>query len=160
LYDGDKLRNHDDAAVLEAMVAGLNGCMVHFHKKTCQKNGCEGTDLSCRMQYPRPLVNVSHFNEDNCTFLLRRNHGNLVSYCPTWMKAVFGNHNFSLIPEQSRFEREKEVVRRARDEHPDAVVRAFVSWIPCAMPSFRCCCVCPTVPASVLTDRGPGVYAV
>jgi len=122
--DGEtRLLKEDDANLMQSLVRGLNGCMVHYHKATCQKNGCDGTDLSCRMEYPRPLVNVSHFNKDNCTFLLRRNHGNLVAYCPTWMKAIYGNHNFSLIPEQSRHERRKFVCRRARALNPEAAVR-------------------------------------
>jgi len=106
-----------------SLVAALVGCMVHFHKETCRKNGCAGNDSSCRMEMPRMLVDSSRMNEDNCTFLLRRNHGNLVAFCSTWMKAVYGNHMFSIIPESGRFERTKAIYNRLIHKDPTCQVR-------------------------------------
>lgn len=86
----------------------LKGCNWHHHTETCKKNGHDGTDHSCRLQEPRLLVGESHFIEGSSgtTFLLRRDQGNMVSYCRPLMMAVPGNQMISLVPEISRHVRE------------------------------------------------------
>jgi len=127
------LSAEEEADMKSSLVKALQACMVHYHKATCKKNKCEGTDMSCRMEYPRPLVTESEFGDDNCTFLLRRNHGNIVSYCSTWMKTIYGNHNFSLIPEQSRAERSEAIYRVLRAENPNVSASCFACLLGSVM---------------------------
>jgi len=105
-----------------SLLRGLKACMTHFHKKTCTKNQHDGTDVSCRMEFPRMIVSRSRFLSGNDTFLLRRDTGNLVPFCAAWMKAQFGNHLFSLIAEQGRQERRKAIYRMAKLKDPDIEV--------------------------------------
>ena len=70
----------------------------------------------------RLLVGLSHFFEDaknpkskGTCFLLRRTQGNIVPYCRALMMAVPGNHMFSLMPEMSRYIRERYIWQLAKE---------------------------------------------
>jgi hypothetical protein len=101
---------------LKKWLAEVCRIVWHHHTITCKKNGCDGTDLSCRMAFMRLLVSFSHFVEGtgNTGFLLRRTQGNIVPYCRALLMAVPGNHMISLMPEMSRFAREKHIWELAR----------------------------------------------
>jgi len=113
-----------EKTVLEWLAKTLNGSMVHSHQATCKKNHCLGTDESCRMDFPRLLVDESYFLNDH-SFLLRRNHGKLVPFCSAWMRAIPGNHMFSLIPEQSRQVRAEYLYKRMMTKFPEGEVREW-----------------------------------
>ena len=74
------------------------------------------------MAFMRLLVGLSHFFEDaknpkskGTCFLLKRTQGNIVPYCRALMMAVPGNHMFSLMPEMSRFIRERYIWQKAKE---------------------------------------------
>ena len=105
----------------------------HWHSFTCKKNGCEGTDESCRLEYIRMLVNISHVLSDDVSFVIRRTRGNIVPYIRALMLACPGNHTMSVFVEASRWFRKRYLWRR---EHPDASeVRSFL--IPCMRKHFH-----------------------
>ena len=112
--DGNRAASVDE--VLKWLDDVVKGCNWHFHTTTCKKNGCDGTDLSCRLEFMRLLVDESHFLEEtNGTgFLLRREQGNIVPYCRALMMAVPGNHMFSILPELSRYVRERYIYEMAK----------------------------------------------
>ena len=68
------------------------------------------------MAFMRLLVANSHFLEDTggTSFLLRRTQGNIVPYCRALMMAVPGNHMISLLPEMSRYVRERYIWEQAK----------------------------------------------
>jgi hypothetical protein len=94
----------------------LEGAVYHYHTETCKKKGCDGTDASCRLEYPRLLVKASHFPEgsDGSIFLLRRDQGNVVSFCRALMMAVPGNQSITMVAEDSRDVRRRHLWNEAR----------------------------------------------
>ena len=96
------------------------GSVWHHHKATCKKNGCEGTDLSCRMAFKRLLVALSHafkhpHTKELAGILLRRTQGNIVPYNRALMMAVPGNHMVSILCEMSRYVRDRYIWQVAKD---------------------------------------------
>lgn len=102
------------AAFLRASVEAIN---LHWHTFTCKKNGCEGTDVSCRLEYRRMLVNIAHMLEDGCSFAVRRTQGHIVPYIRALMLACPGNHTMSVFAEASRWLRQRYLWEQ---DHPDA----------------------------------------
>ena len=99
--------------------ASVEAVQQHWHTFTCKKNGCEGTDVSCRLEYIRMLVNITHMLENDCTFALRRTRGNIVPYIRALMLACPGNHTMSIFAEASRWLRQTYLWHQ---EHPDGGV--------------------------------------
>jgi hypothetical protein len=97
---------------------------LHWHRDTCKKNGCRGDDLSCRMEYLRLLISMSHFvkekgtDKDSVLFLLHRSQGNIVPFILALMIALPGNHTMSLTGEISRWARQIELHNRMKKANP------------------------------------------
>ena len=110
------------------------GAAYHYHTETCKKNGCEGTDLSCRLHFPRLLVRQSHFppGSDGSIFLLRRDQGNIVPYCRALMMAVPGNQMISIVADNGRFIREhhlwKEAVKKGSEVRAAGLSFSIHGW--------------------------------
>jgi hypothetical protein len=79
---------------------------MHTHYPTCAKGGRKGNHEDCRMGFDRPLVDKSQLTDDG-SILLRRTHGNLVSFIPSLLLACPFNHFMSLTLDASRHARER-----------------------------------------------------
>ena len=122
----DRAQKKRIAAFLKSSVLATS---QHWHTFSCKKNGSAGTDDSCRLEYIRMLVNLSHMLEDGVSFAVRRTRGNIVPYVRALMLACPSNHTMSVFCEASRFLRRRYLWQQ---EHPDApeVSQRFVSWHP------------------------------
>ena len=81
---------------------------MHAHTYTCEKGGRAGDHFDCRMGYDRLLVNLSHIaqQDGHPLMLLRRSHGQLVSFIPGLMLGCPSNHVMNLTCDASRWRRD------------------------------------------------------
>jgi hypothetical protein len=93
-------------AVVAHLTDSVNAVQRHCHTRTCAKGHRQGDDSDCRMGFPRPLVNSSHFVGNDGAILLRRDAGDVVPYSRAVMLAMPGNHMFTLLGEIGRWSRE------------------------------------------------------
>lgn len=96
-----------DDTPAEVHIEHLSVCAraVQFHKHThtCTKNDHQGTDSSCRMQYPRPVISRSFVQPSSGHVVLKRDAGRIVGYTPSLMLAQPCNQSMNLLCEASRY---------------------------------------------------------
>jgi hypothetical protein len=76
---------------------------MHMHTLTCKKNNYEGTNVSCRMQYPLVEVGTTAVDPATQAIMLRRDSGMLVGCLRPLMLAQPCNHAIMLFSDESRF---------------------------------------------------------
>lgn len=70
-----------DASTLHAQVASAQmDLQYHHHTFTCKKNGFLGTDLSCRVTMPRPIVKCTQIFKNTCAMLVKCTNGHIAPH--------------------------------------------------------------------------------